>query len=53
MNPLKPTVPITDPAFQYTNATHTDIRERFRKLGWKPPSESRAPVVPIRPKVKA
>ena len=40
---------LTDPTFVYVNSTHTDIRERFRKMGWKPPSElKRAPVLPIR-----
>jgi len=45
---MKPPKPITDQSFVYVNSTHTDIRERFRRMGWKPPSEKRAPVVPIR-----
>lgn len=28
---MKPTRPITDPRFRYTNAANTDIRKTFRK----------------------
>ena len=27
---MKPRIPITDKRFQYTNAAHTNIRERFQ-----------------------
>jgi hypothetical protein len=45
---MTPAKRITDEDFVYVNSARTDIRERFRKLGWKPPSEKRAPVVPIK-----
>lgn len=28
---MKPTRPITDPRFRYTNSANTDIRKTFRK----------------------
>jgi hypothetical protein len=33
---------------RYVCAAKTDLVASFRKLGWKPPSEHRAPVLPIR-----
>jgi len=45
---VKPTKPITDPSFAYVSSTNTDLRERFKELGWIPPSKKRpAPVIPI------
>lgn len=35
----KPTHKITDPAFNYRNAAQTDVRDTWRKFGWKPISE--------------
>lgn len=51
MKRLEPEIPLHDPSFPYVPAVKTDIRERFKRMGFKPPSERRAPVLPIR-KVK-
>lgn len=32
---------IFDPAFKYVDSISTDITVRWRKLGWKPPTEYR------------
>lgn len=45
--PVPPWSILTQPE-KYVNAAHTDILQTFRKLGWRPPSEHRAPVLPIR-----
>lgn len=29
---MKPTVPLTNPAFRYTPSTHTDIRKTFERV---------------------
>ena len=34
-----PKVPVTAPEFKYTNSAQTNIMERFKALGWVPPSE--------------
>lgn len=32
---MKPTVPITDPAFRYTPAALTDVRKLFARIRWE------------------
>ena len=47
---MKPTPPwslLTQPE-KYTNAADTDIAATFRKHGFKPPSEHKATIVPIK-----
>ena len=42
---LDPPISILNPEFRYTKSEHTDLRARFKRMGWRPPSEYR--VVPI------
>ena len=34
-----PKVPVTAPEFKYINSAQTNVLERFRAMGWVPPSE--------------
>ena len=45
---LDPPIPLTNPAFRYTKSEHTDLRARFKKLGFRPPSEFRVVPLPLR-----
>lgn len=45
---MKPTIPLTDRRFNYVPAANTDVRELWRKHGWRPKDEQVVQVKPLR-----
>ena len=37
--PAKPAAGLMNPAFQYRNASNTNVQDTWKKFGWVPPSE--------------
>jgi|GEM_PF-2938883 len=36
-----PTLPITDARFSYLNSASTDVRQTFKRFGWKEPNRKK------------